>query len=107
MEGFGLAVQAYSKRGLFVIEWLRELTVKVGRKMMVRLVKGAYWDTEIKQTQQLGLDEYPVYTLKSHSDLSYLYCAQMLLEGKHFLFPQFATHNAHSVAAVLHLAAVG
>src|SRR3990167_339437 len=100
----GLAVQAYQKRAPKVLQWLMDVSKTLHCQIPVRLVKGAYWDTEIKQTQQLGLDEYPVYTLKSHSDLSYLYCAQMLLEGKHFLFPQFATHNAHTVASIITLA---
>ncbi|MEZ5511608.1 MAG: bifunctional proline dehydrogenase/L-glutamate gamma-semialdehyde dehydrogenase PutA [Gammaproteobacteria bacterium] len=100
----GLAVQAYQKRAPKVLQWLMDVSRSLHCQIPVRLVKGAYWDTEIKQTQQQGLEEYPVFTQKSHTDLSYLYCVQMLLEGRHFLFPQFATHNAHTVASIITLA---
>ena len=82
-QGFGLAVQAYQKRAIFVIEWLTDLATRVGRKMMVRLVKGAYWDTEIKTTQQDGLDHYPVFTRKATTDVSYKACAIKMLECVH------------------------
>jgi RHH-type proline utilization regulon transcriptional repressor/proline dehydrogenase/delta 1-pyrroline-5-carboxylate dehydrogenase len=103
-DGFGLAVQAYQKRALFVIEWLRELTKNVGRKMMVRLVKGAYWDSEIKWSQVDGLPEYPVFTRKPATDVSYQACALKMLEYRDTLYPQFATHNAYTVATILDIA---
>ncbi|WP_431856339.1 bifunctional proline dehydrogenase/L-glutamate gamma-semialdehyde dehydrogenase PutA [Azospirillum sp.] len=99
-DGLGLAVQAYQKRGYAVVEWLAELTRRSGRRLMVRLVKGAYWDTEIKRAQERGLDGYPVFTRKVNTDLSYLACARRLLELRGPLYPMFATHNAHTVAAV-------
>ncbi|MCW8998094.1 MAG: bifunctional proline dehydrogenase/L-glutamate gamma-semialdehyde dehydrogenase PutA, partial [Kangiellaceae bacterium] len=103
-DGFGLAVQAYQKRAIFVIEWLRQLTEKVGRKLMVRLVKGAYWDTEIKTTQQDGLQHFPVFTRKPATDVSYKACAIKLMEYRDTIFPQFATHNAYTAATILELA---
>ena len=86
MGGFGLAVQAYQKRAIHVTEWLRVLTQTVGRRMMVRLVKGAYWDSEIKHTQQMGLDEFPVFTRKSSTDVSYHACANKLLDYRDTIF---------------------
>ena len=103
-DGFGMAVQAYQKRAIFVVEWLRELTQRVGRMMMVRLVKGAYWDTEIKHTQQLGTQEFPVFTRKSSTDVSYHACANRLLAYRDTIFPQFATHNAYTASVILELA---
>ena len=100
-EGFGLAVQAYQKRALFVIEWANHLARHTGRRMCVRLVKGAYWDTEIKLAQMEGLSDYPVFTRKASTDVSYLACARTLLAYRAHLYPQFATHNAYSVAAIL------
>ena len=102
--GFGLAVQAYQKRAIFVIEWLTQLARKVNRKLMVRLVKGAYWDTEIKTTQQKGLEHYPVFTRKASTDVSYKACAIKLLEARDVLYPQFATHNAYTAATILEVA---
>ncbi|NVJ62443.1 MAG: bifunctional proline dehydrogenase/L-glutamate gamma-semialdehyde dehydrogenase PutA [Gammaproteobacteria bacterium] len=102
--GFGLAVQAYQKRALYVIDWLKQLTEKVGRKMMVRLVKGAYWDTEIKNTQMDGLDGFPVFTRKSSTDVSYHACANRLLDYRNTIYPQFATHNAYTASVILELA---
>lgn len=102
-EGFGIAVQAYQKRSLFVIEWLRALTLRVGRRMMVRLVKGAYWDTEIKLAQVEGLQGYPVFTRKAGTDVSYQACAARLLAYRDSVYPQFATHNAYTVASILEL----
>ncbi|MBT8144725.1 MAG: bifunctional proline dehydrogenase/L-glutamate gamma-semialdehyde dehydrogenase PutA [Gammaproteobacteria bacterium] len=99
-EGFGLAVQAYQKRGLRQIEWLIGLAREVGRRIPTRLVKGAYWDTEIKRAQERGLAGYPVFTRKSSTDLSYLACARRMLESGDAVYSQFATHNAHTVAAV-------
>src|SRR5438128_10496842 len=103
-DGLGLAVQAYQKRALPLIDWLAELAQRGGRRLMVRLVKGAYWDTEIKRTQERGLDGYPVYTRKVATDVSYLACARRLLENAAAFYPQFATDNAHTVAGVLELA---
>jgi len=103
-DGLGFAVQAYQKRALPVVEWLADLARRSGRRLMVRLVKGAYWDSEIKRTQEHGLDEYPVYTRKVATDVSYLACARRLLALGPVFYPQFATHNAHTVAAILELA---
>ncbi|WP_116363942.1 bifunctional proline dehydrogenase/L-glutamate gamma-semialdehyde dehydrogenase PutA [Parahaliea mediterranea] len=102
-EGFGIAVQAYQKRGIFVIEWLRELTLRVGRRMMVRLVKGAYWDTEIKLAQVEGEHDFPVFTRKPSTDVSYQACAAKMLAYRDSLYPQFATHNAYTVATILEM----
>src|SRR5260370_18932475 len=103
-DGLGLAVQAYQKRALPVIDWLADLARRGRRRLMVRLVKGAYWDSEIKRTQERGLDGYPVYTRKVSTDVSYLACVKRLLAGGPVFYPQFATHNAHSAAAILELA---
>jgi RHH-type transcriptional regulator, proline utilization regulon repressor / proline dehydrogenase / delta 1-pyrroline-5-carboxylate dehydrogenase len=103
-DGFGLAVQAYQKRALPLIDWLADLARRSKRRLMVRLVKGAYWDSEIKRSQERGLDGYPVYTRKIATDVCYLACARRLLDGELAFYPQFATHNAHTVAAVLELA---
>ena len=103
-EGFGLAVQAYQKRATFVLDWLSALARRHRRRLMVRLVKGAYWDTEIKRGQEQGLDGYPVFTRKVSTDVSYLACARKILACKDVFFPLFATHNAHTLAAVLELA---
>ena len=102
-EGFGLAIQAYQKRALVVVEWAQLLSKTVGRKMTVRLVKGAYWDSEIKWSQQEGLVDYPVFTRKPSTDVSYQACVKKLLEARAFLYPQFATHNAHTVATILEM----
>lgn len=99
-EGLGLAVQAFQKRALPLIEWLEQLSGEVGRRMPVRLVKGAYWDTEIKRAQEQGLSGYPVYTRKCNTDVAYLACARRLLNARDRFYPMFATHNAHTVAAV-------
>ncbi len=103
-DGLGLAVQAYQKRALRVCDWLVALAEVTRRRFMVRLVKGAYWDTEIKAAQVLGLDDYPVFTRKAATDVSYIACAQALLGAGPRIYPQFATHNSHSVAAVLECA---
>lgn len=100
-DGFGLAVQAYQKRALDVIDFLGELAVRGGREIMVRLVKGAYWDSEIKTAQQSGLEDYPVFTRKSATDLSYLLCVQKIRDYHDRLYGQFATHNALSAAQVV------
>ncbi|WP_166255639.1 bifunctional proline dehydrogenase/L-glutamate gamma-semialdehyde dehydrogenase PutA [Marinobacter salicampi] len=104
--GFGLVVQAYSKRALPVLCWLTKLAREVGEEIPIRLVKGAYWDTEIKLCQQLGLDGYPVFTRKEATDTSYLACLRFLLSDytKGALYPQLASHNAHTVASVLTMA---
>ncbi len=103
-DGFGLAIQSYSKRTLALIDHLTDLARETKRRMQVRLVKGAYWDTEVKRAQVNGLSEYPVFTRKVNTDLSYLACAHKLLERRDVFFPQLATHNAHSIAAVMELA---
>lgn len=103
-NGLGLAVQAYQKRALPLLDWLADLARRSGRRLMVRLVKGAYWDSEIKRSQERGLDGYPVFTRKLATDVSYLACAKKLLALPDFFFPQFATHNAHTLAAILELA---
>jgi len=103
-NGFGLAVQSYQKRAIFVIEWLRELTLKVNKKLMLRLVKGAYWDTEIKHSQQGGFDDFPVFTRKASTDVSYHACANRLLAYRDTIYPQFATHNAYTASVILELA---
>ena len=103
-DGFGLAVQAYQKRARAVIAWIDDLAASQSARMMVRLVKGAYWDTEVKRAQERGLAGYPVFTRKAMTDLSYAACAQDLLQRRPRLFPQFATHNALTIATVLECA---
>ena len=103
-DGFGLAIQAYQKRAGDVIDYVDSLARTLNRRMMVRLVKGAYWDTEIKRAQERGLDDYPVFTRKAMTDLNYVACARQLLTLRPRIFPQFATHNALTVATVLELA---
>ena len=102
--GLGLAVQAYQKRTPALIDWLADLARRHDRKLMIRLVKGAYWDTEIKLSQENGFDDYPVYTRKANTDVSYLACAARLLRAADWLYPQFATHNAQTLAHVMTLA---
>ncbi len=99
-EGIGLVVQAYQKRCPFVIDFLVDLAKRSGRKFMVRLVKGAYWDAEIKRAQVDGMPGYPVYTRKVYTDVSYLTCARKLLAAADVLYPQFATHNAHTLSVI-------
>ena len=103
-DGFGVVVQAYGKRATHVIDWLHVLAGELDRRVMVRLVKGAYWDSEIKRAQALGLAGFPVFTRKASTDVSYLACARRLLGMTERLYPQFATHNAHTLSAVLHIA---
>ncbi len=98
-NGFGIAVQAYGKRAIPVLRWLRRLAERSGKRIPVRLVKGAYWDSEIKWAQERALADYPVFTRKSHTDLSYLACMRLLLSDPKAFYPQFATHNAHALAA--------
>jgi RHH-type transcriptional regulator, proline utilization regulon repressor / proline dehydrogenase / delta 1-pyrroline-5-carboxylate dehydrogenase len=100
-DGFGLAVQAYQKRAPDVIDWVRDAAAAHGRRLMVRLVKGAYWDTEVKRAQERGLAGYPVFTRKAMTDLSYMACVTKLLSARPLLYPQFATHNALTVASVI------
>ncbi|MES2127220.1 MAG: trifunctional transcriptional regulator/proline dehydrogenase/L-glutamate gamma-semialdehyde dehydrogenase [Pseudomonadota bacterium] len=99
-EGIGFVVQAYQKRCPFVLDYLVDLAKRSGRKFMVRLVKGAYWDAEIKRAQVDGMSSYPVYTRKVYTDVSYLTCAQKLLAATDVIYPQFATHNAHTLSVI-------
>src|SRR3990167_6060651 len=103
-EGFGLAVQAYQKRASFVIDWLADLSQQHNKRIMVRLVKGAYWDAEIKVSQIQGFSGYPVFTRKNATDVSYLACARKLLSQPACFYSQFGTHNAYSVAAIMAIA---
>ena len=103
-DGYGLAVQSYLKRAPFVIDWLAEQAKKTGRRFCVRLVKGAYWDSEIKRAQEGGHAGYPVYTRKPNTDVSYLACARALFAHGDAFYPAFATHNAHTIATIHHLA---
>ena len=105
--GLGLAVQAYGRRAAPVIDWVAALARETGRRMTVRLVKGAYWDTEIKRAQERGLSEFPVFTDKAATDAHYLYCARRLFNAGDVLYPQFATHNALTIASILELAPAG
>ncbi len=102
-DGFGVVVQAYGKRASATIDWLDALAERLDRKLMVRLVKGAYWDTEVKRYQVEGLPGFPVWTHKPATDVAWICCARKLLDSPR-IYPQFATHNAHSVAAILELA---
>ncbi|RCW74515.1 trifunctional transcriptional regulator/proline dehydrogenase/L-glutamate gamma-semialdehyde dehydrogenase [Pseudorhodoferax soli] len=103
-DGIGFVVQAYQKRCPFVIDHLVELAQRSSRRLMVRLVKGAYWDSEIKRAQVDGLEDYPVFTRKLHTDISYLACARKLLAQPQAIYPQFATHNAYTLAAIYQMA---
>lgn len=103
-DGFGVVVQAYGPRASHVIDWLYALAETLNCRLMVRLVKGAYWDTEIKRAQTLGLEGFPVFTRKASTDVAYIACAKKLLTMTDRIYPQFATHNAHTVAAILELA---
>ena len=103
-NGMGIVVQAYQKRAPAVLDRLIQLAKQTNKQIPIRLVKGAYWDTEIKRAQEMGLPDYPVFTQKHHTDLSYISCARQLLDAGECVFPKFATHNAHSAAAILHMA---
>ncbi|HFZ8995327.1 TPA: trifunctional transcriptional regulator/proline dehydrogenase/L-glutamate gamma-semialdehyde dehydrogenase [Citrobacter freundii] len=103
-NGIGFVIQAYQKRCPLVIDYLVDLAARSHRRLMIRLVKGAYWDSEIKRAQVEGLEGYPVYTRKVYTDVSYLACAKKLLAVPNLIYPQFATHNAHTLAAIYHLA---
>src|SRR6185369_13437168 len=102
--GFGLAIQAYQKRAAPLCDWVADAARAHGRKLMVRLVKGAYWDTEIKAAQVAGLPDYPVFTRKVATDVSYLACAKVLLDASDVIYPAFATHNANTIGQVKALA---
>ncbi len=104
-DGFGVVVQAYGQRAGAVLDWLHDLAVRLDRRLMVRLVKGAYWDTEIKRAQVMGLPGFPVFTSKAATDISYIANARKLLGMTDRIYPQFATHNAHTVAAILQMGA--
>jgi len=104
-QGFGLALQSYQTRALELIDHVAGLARKYSLRFMCRLVKGAYWDAEIKRAQEMGLPHYPVFTHKHHTDISYLACARALLEAQDVIYPQFATHNAGTIAAILQMAA--
>ncbi|MCB8880207.1 trifunctional transcriptional regulator/proline dehydrogenase/L-glutamate gamma-semialdehyde dehydrogenase [Acidisoma cellulosilytica] len=103
-QGIGFVVQAYQKRAPFVLDWIIDLGRRSGHRLMIRLVKGAYWDSEIKRAQVDGLDGFPVFTRKIHTDISYRACAAKLLAAPDAVFPQFATHNAQTLAAIYHMA---
>jgi RHH-type proline utilization regulon transcriptional repressor/proline dehydrogenase/delta 1-pyrroline-5-carboxylate dehydrogenase len=103
-DGLGFVVQGYGKRCPFVIDWIIDLARRADRRIMVRLVKGAYWDAEIKRAQVDGLADFPVYTRKVHTDVAYVACARKMLAARDAVFPQFATHNAQTLAAIYHLA---
>jgi len=103
-NGIGFVIQAYQKRCPFVIDWVVDLARRSGHRLMIRLVKGAYWDSEIKRAQLDGLEGYPVFTRKAHTDVSYLACAKQLLAAPDAVYPQFATHNAHTLAAIYQMA---
>ena len=103
-NGIGFVVQAYQRRAYFVLDWIIDLARRSQHRLMVRLVKGAYWDSEIKRAQVDGLEDYPVFTRKVHTDVSYLACARKLLAAPDAVFPQFATHNAHTLASIYHMA---
>ncbi len=103
-DGFGLAVQAYQKSTPHVIEYMAQLARKYGSKIQMRLVKGAYWDREIKHAQVAGLSAFPVFTRKAHTDLSYITCAQIMFAHSDVIYPMFGTHNAHTIAAILDIA---
>ena len=106
-DGLGLAVQAYQKRAPAVCDWLVAMARSARRRLAVRLVKGAYWDSEIKRAQVLGMTDYPVYTRKAATDVSYVACARILLEAQDAIYPAFATHNSRTVATILELAGGG
>jgi RHH-type proline utilization regulon transcriptional repressor/proline dehydrogenase/delta 1-pyrroline-5-carboxylate dehydrogenase len=106
-NGLGFVVQAYSKRCPFVLDWIIDLACRAGRRIMVRLVKGAYWDAEIKRAQVEGLADFPVYTRKVHTDVAYIASARKLLDAPQAVFPQFATHNAQTLATIYQMAGPG
>jgi len=102
-DGFGMVVQAYQRRAVPALETLIDWARAADRRICIRLVKGAYWDMEIKRAQEMGLESYPVFTRKENTDVSYLACSRLLLEARDIVFPQFATHNAATMSAILHM----
>lgn len=104
-QGFGMALQAYQRSAVDLLDYLHQRAVETKRKLQIRLVKGAYWDSEIKRAQALGLEDYPVFTKKSHTDISYLACAKKMLALDSPFYPMFATHNAQSIASIVQMAA--
>jgi RHH-type proline utilization regulon transcriptional repressor/proline dehydrogenase/delta 1-pyrroline-5-carboxylate dehydrogenase len=106
-DGLGLAVQAYNRHATDVIDWVVELAQTLERRMTVRIVKGAYWDTEIKRAQERGIETYPVFTVKAATDINYLACLRRLFAARHCIYPQLATHNAMTISAALALAPAG
>lgn len=102
-NGFGLALQSYQKRAFYVLDWIAELARRKNKRMVVRLIKGAYWDSEIKKTQMQGLSDYPVFTRKQFTDVSFQACARKILTMTDAIYPQFATHNAYSVAMIMNI----
>ncbi|MCY1128246.1 bifunctional proline dehydrogenase/L-glutamate gamma-semialdehyde dehydrogenase PutA [Frigidibacter sp. RF13] len=106
-DGFGIVVQAYGRRAGATIDWLNDLAQRLDRKIMIRLVKGAYWDAEVKRAQVMGLTDFPVFTRKEATDVSYIANARKLLGMTDRIYPQFATHNAHTVAAILDMVKPG
>ena len=106
-QGLGFVLQAYQTRAIAVCDWLIALAKETDRRLMVRLVKGAYWDREVKRSQELGLPDYPVFTRKCHTDVSYHACASRLFDAGEYLYPQFASHNAQTLAYLMHLAPKG
>ena len=103
-QGLGIVLQTYQKRAPCVVDWLVALAKDTGRRIPVRLVKGAYWDAEIKRAQELGVSDYPVFTRKANTDACYLHCAEKVLREPLRIFPQFATHNAYTAVMVMELA---
>ncbi|MGE8542142.1 MAG: bifunctional proline dehydrogenase/L-glutamate gamma-semialdehyde dehydrogenase PutA, partial [Acinetobacter sp.] len=103
-KGIGFVIQAYQKRCFYVVDYVVDLAKRSNKRLMIRLVKGAYWDSEIKKAQIDGMTDYPVFTRKVHTDLSYIACAKKLLAAPEFIYPQFATHNAQTLATIYHLA---
>ena len=103
-KGIGFVIQAYQKRCFYVVDYVVDLAKRSDKRLMIRLVKGAYWDSEIKKAQMDGMSDYPVFTRKVHTDLSYIACAQKLLAAPQQIYPQFATHNAQTLATIYHLA---
>ncbi|MFN7104824.1 MAG: proline dehydrogenase family protein, partial [Pseudorhizobium sp.] len=103
-KGIGFVIQAYQKRCFYVVDYIIDLAKRSQKRLMIRLVKGAYWDSEIKKAQIEGMADYPVFTRKVHTDLSYIACARKLLAEPDYIYPQFATHNAQTVATIYQLA---
>lgn len=103
-KGIGFVIQAYQKRCFYVVDYIIDLAKRSGKRLMIRLVKGAYWDSEIKKAQVDGMSDYPVFTRKVHTDLSYIACAKKLLAAPEQIYPQFATHNAQTLATIYQLA---